>query len=448
MKVSAKKAIIGAAVALAIAGAFLFLSNAGDDSGKNGSQGKKRGGPRNVEVKTAQEGEIARALKRTGEVVATESVVIAATKEGPIAYCPWREGDEVEMGEKLIEIDRQVYQAEAEQAKAKLKVARAKLADLRAGPRPEEIDQAEASVRKWRATLEEARTAYERQKRLQSKEYTSEQSLEQARERMNVARAELENAEEKLRMLHAGPTATEIAVQEANVEEAETDLELARAHLEECLLKAPFDGVMDKVHVRQGDLATPRNPLLEMFDPDSLVVRFSVPEAHAAAVKPGLTVKIRLDALPGRTLRGKISRVYPSLDDDMHTRTVEAELAASRDLMPHQFARVTLRLESVENAVILPVEAIVEMPDGTQVAFVVEQGKAVQRTVEVGIEKEQRVQVVEGIQPGEQVVVAGGDGLKHGAPVRITNSEGESRQSKSKSEQDGSGGQVDKGDRQ
>jgi len=448
VKNSAKRAIITAAVVLAIAGAFLFLSIAGDGSGKNGSQGKKRGGPRNVEVQAAQEGEMARTLERTGEVVATESVVIAATKEGPIAYCPWREGDEVEAGEKLIEIDRQVYQAEAKQAKAKLKVARAKLADLRAGRRPEEIDQAEASVRKWRATVEEARTAYARQKRLQSKEYTSEQSLEQARERMEVARAELENAEEKLRMLQAGPTATELAVQEANVEEAETDLELARAHLEECLLQAPFDGVMDKVHVRKGDLATPGSPLIEMFDPDSLVVRFSVPEAHAAAVRPGLTVKVRLDALPGRTLRGKISRVYPSLDDDMHTRTVEAELAAPRDLMPHQFARVTLRLESVGNAVIVPVEAIQEMPDGTKVAFVVEEGKAVQRTVETGIEKERRVQVVQGIQPGDQVVVAGGDGLKHGALVRIRSKEGESRQSKSKSEQDEAGGQEDKGDRQ
>ncbi|MEF8942417.1 MAG: efflux RND transporter periplasmic adaptor subunit, partial [Desulfohalobiaceae bacterium] len=326
MKDSAQKAIIAAAVMLAIAGAFLFLSIAGDGSGNNGSQGKKRGGPQNVEVQAAQEGEMARTLERTGEVVATESVVIAATKEGPIAYCPWREGDEVEAGEKLIEIDRQVYQAEAKQAKAKLKVARAKLADLKTGPRPEEIDQAEASVRKWRATLEEARTAYARQKRLQSKEYTSEQSLEQARERMEVARAELENAEEKLRMLQAGPTATEIAVQEANVEEAEAELELARAHLEECLLQAPFDGVIDKVHVRKGDLATPGSPLIEMFDPDSLVVRFSVPEAHAAAMRPGLPVEARLDALPGRTLRGEISRVYPSLDDDLHTRTVEAEL--------------------------------------------------------------------------------------------------------------------------
>jgi multidrug efflux pump subunit AcrA (membrane-fusion protein) len=448
VKVSATKAIFAGAIVLGIAGASLFLSIAGDDSENNKSQGKKSGGPRNVEVKAAQEEEIARTLERSGEVVATESVVIAATKEGPIAYCPWREGDEVKAGEKLIEIDRQVYRAEARQAKAELEVARAKLADLKAGTRSEEIDQAKAGVRKWQATLEEARTTYERQKRLLSQEFTSEQSVDQARERMEVARAELGNAEERLRMLKAGPTKTEIAVQKAGVEDAEAKLELARAHLEECLIKAPFDGVIDKVHVRRGDLATPRSPLIEMFDPDSLVVRFSVPEAHAAAVKLGLTVKVRLDALSGQTFQGEITRVYPSLEEDLHTRTVEAELAGSRDLMPHQFARIILQVEAAENAVVVPVEAVQEMSDGGKVAFVVEDGKAVQRVIEVGIEKEQRVQVVRGIEPGDQVVVAGSDGLKDGTPVRITNSEGKSRGSKSDSGQDTSSRQDGEGGRQ
>ncbi|MFP4284478.1 MAG: efflux RND transporter periplasmic adaptor subunit [Desulfovermiculus sp.] len=442
MKVSAQKTIIAAAIVLAIAGASFFLTIAGDDSGNNKSQGKKPGGPRNVEVKAAQEAKIARILERTGEVVATESVVIAATKEGPIAYCPWREGDEVKAGEKLIEIDRQVHRAEARQAEAELKVAKAKLADLKAGTRPEEIDQAKASVRKWQTTLEEAQTTYERQKRLQSQEFTSEQSLDQARERMEVTRAELEDAEEKLRMLKAGPTGTEIAVQEASVEDTEAKLDLARAHLEESLIKAPFDGVIDKVHVRRGDLATPRSPLIEMFDPDSLVVRFSVNEAHAAAMRPGLPVKVQLDALSGQTFQGEISRVYPSLEDDLHTRTVEAELAGSQDLMPHQFARIILQLKVVKNAVIVPVEAVSEKPDGSKVVFVVEDGEAVQRSIEVGIEQEQRVQVVKGIEQGDQVVVAGSDGLNDGTPVRVTDSDGENRRS------DGTPRQDSKGDRQ
>ena len=87
-------------------------------------------------------------------------------------------------------------------------------------------------------------------------------------------------------------------------------------------------------------------------------------------------------------------------------------------------------------------------PDGSKIVFVVEDGKAVQRSIEVGIEKEQRVQVVKGIKPGDQVVVTGSDKLKDGTPVRIANSEGKSRQAKSDSGQDTSSRQDGKGDKQ
>jgi multidrug efflux pump subunit AcrA (membrane-fusion protein) len=85
----------------------------------------------------------------TGEVVATDSVVVSATVEGPIAFFPWREGDRVEAaGAKLVVIDRGIYQADVHAARAALEAAKAKLADLKAGTRPEEITQAREVVRK------------------------------------------------------------------------------------------------------------------------------------------------------------------------------------------------------------------------------------------------------------------------------------------------------------
>ncbi|MFP4029859.1 MAG: efflux RND transporter periplasmic adaptor subunit [Candidatus Brocadiia bacterium] len=418
MKMNAEKVGLIFVVTLALIGGTVVWSGARGDSEEDKSQKKKGGGPQHVEVEVAREGDIARTLKVTGEVVATNTVVIAATKEGPISYCPWREGDQVEAGKKLVEIDRQVHRAEVRQAESALKVARAKLADLKAGPRPEEIDQARTNVRRWEATLEEARTAYERQQNLQAKEFTSEQSVDQAREKMEVAKAELANAKERLRMLEAGPTRTEIAVQEANVKEARAKLDLARAHLEECLITAPFDGTITQVHVRPGDLATPRSPLIELFDHNSLVVRFSVPEAYAGAVHPGLTVEARLDAVPEETFRGEVVRVFPQLDASMRTRTVEARLEESQPLMPHQFARITLEFESATGAVIVPAEALRETPGGSWTAFVVKNGKAVQRTVDVGIKQKQRVQILKGIKAGEQVVVTSGK-LKDGGRVSV-----------------------------
>jgi len=119
-----------------------------------------------VEVAPVRLGQIVHRLDLSGEVVAGDSVVIAATKEGPIAYCPWREGDTVKTGDKLVEIDREVHRAEVQAAEAALAVARAKLADLKADARPEEVQKAEANVRRWQATLAEAQRSHERQEQL------------------------------------------------------------------------------------------------------------------------------------------------------------------------------------------------------------------------------------------------------------------------------------------
>ncbi len=403
---------------LAAGGVFIW-SLLTDDSLPDAPTANKKDRVQLVEVETAARGSIAHSVDLTGEVVATDSVVIRATKEGPIVFCPWREGDEVNSREKLIEIDREVHRAEVSTSQAALEVAQAKLTDLKAGTRPEEIDQAKANVHRWQATLEEARASYERYVNLRAKQFSSQQELDQARERMNVAKAELANAREKLRMLQAGPTRTDIAVQEADVKEAAAKLGLAKAHLAECTMTAPFKAKITRVHVRPGDLATPGNPLLELFDPDSLVIRFSVPEYYAAKVKPDLPLQAKLDALPGQTFGGRVERVYPYLDPEMRTRTVEAKLERTQDLMPNQFARLSLELGAVSDAVIISAKAVLETAQGGKVAYVVQEGTAARRSLRTGIEHEGRIQVVEGIQPGDKVIIKGQQGLKPGTNVRI-----------------------------
>jgi len=403
------------------------LSNRSVPSAPENSPKKPK--PLQIEVQPVRMGEIVQRLELSGEVVAADAVVIAATKEGPIEYCPWREGDRVRgpsregdtvtPGEKLIEIDREVHRAEVEQAEAALAVARARLADLKAGARPEEVQKAEANVRRWHATLAEARRTYERQEQLIADEFTSQQSVDQARERMEVAQAELAAAQETVGMLKAGPTETEMAVQESAVKEAAARLALAKAHLSECVIAAPFDGVITAVHVRPGDLATPRSPLLEMYAPESLVIRFSVPEAQAAAVRPGFRLEVTLDALNGRAFDAEITRVYPQLDEAMRTRTVEAKLTESAEIVPYMFARLKLELTRADDAVLVPAEAVLTAPTGEHYVFVIQEGKAHRRVIEVGIEQEKTVQARSGLEPGERVAVAGHAALRDGQNVRL-----------------------------
>ena len=384
----------------------------------------RRGRVPTVQVETARRTTIIRTLGVTGEVVPVSSMVVGTTMEGPIVHCPWREGDQVSAGEKLLEIDRQSYRAEVLAARSALVVAEARLADMRAGTRPEDIAEAEQQVREWQEMVTRGKADFDRAERLVESGAVSRGDFVKSRAEFHTAQAKLAAAESRLERLRAGPTTTEIAVQEALMEQAAAALEVSKARLAECVVTAPFDGTVTAVHVHPGDIATPRTPLLEVVDMSSLVVRFAVREAFATAIRPDMLVNVALDAYPGQSLRAVVTRVYPVLDSTMRTRTVEATLVEPHEIVPGMFGRLELELEASEDTLVVAQEAIIVTPQGERVLFVVVDGEAQQRTITTGIEQGSMVEVLEGLQEGDQVVVAGNERLRSGVQVAVSTVEG------------------------
>jgi len=408
----AKNVLVIATLGVAIIGAVGC-----DSDEKTQSKGKK---PRRVEAVAAKKERLEERLETTGDVVAVNTVTLRATVEGPIAFCPWREGDRVEqVGQKLIEIDRPLYRQEVVAAGAALAVARAKLADLKAGARPEEIAQAKESVRHFEDCTRFAKADLDRIRSLVKSGSLPAETVEKARVDYVKCHTQLGAAKELLAMLEAGPTKTEIAVAQAAVDEADAKRALAQVKLDECLLTAPFTGVITEVYIRPGDLATPRQPLLKMMDPSSLVVRAGLPERCAADIRKGTEALVRLDAYPRKTFRARIERVYPRLEWDSRTRMIEAKVLESVELIPRLFARLSVRGRVAEDAVVVPDAAIVTTPRGHKVLYVVNEGKASMRKVTIGLQQDQRVQVTEGVQAGEMVVIAGNLNLRDGVPVQL-----------------------------
>lgn len=396
----------------------MAIAAAGCDSDSK-SKGKSKK-PSRVEVVAAENRRMVELLETTGNIVATNTVVLKATVEGPIAFCPWREGDRVEhAGQKLIEIDRPLYRQELKAAKAALVVAKAKLADLKAGARPEEIQQAKESVRHFQDCTKFTKADLDRIRSLVKSGSLPAETVEKARVSYVKCHTQLVAAKEQLAMLEAGPTKTEIGVAQAAVEEAAARVSLSQAKLNECVLKAPFTGIITEIYVRPGDLATPRGRLLKMMDPSSLVVRVGLPETCAADIRKGTEAKVRLDVFPGKVFNARIERVYPRMERESRTRIIEAKIIESVELIPHLFARVSVSGRMAKNAVVIPDAAIVTTPRGHKIVYVIQDGKAGMRKVTLGLEQEDYVQVIDGVQHGEMVVTAGNLNLKDGAAVRV-----------------------------
>jgi RND family efflux transporter MFP subunit len=204
----------------------------------------------------------------------------------------------------------------------------------------------------------------------------------------------------------------------AKYEGARALMAKARESAGDYSVAAPWDGVVSKVLVKDGDFVAPRAPLVEMYDPKSLVIRLAIPEAQSTLVFKGMPVKVQMDAYPGKTFEGKISLVFPDLDTRMRTRTAEVKLDYPVALIPGMFARLQVGLETAADAVVVPGEAVLVLPNGEKVAFILKEGKAQRRVVQTGLEAGGQVQIVSGVQPGETLVTAGNEKLKDGMEVK------------------------------
>jgi multidrug efflux pump subunit AcrA (membrane-fusion protein) len=377
-----------------------------------------------VEVVTARKQSISRQLELTGDVVATRNVVIQAGVEGPLAFLPWREGDRVTKGELLVKIDRPMYQAEMQAARAAVDVARARLADLRAGARPEEKNKAAQKVRELESLAQFAAKDKDRVDRLVKTGALPEEALEKASLAGIKADADLAAARDTYQILKQGPTKDDIDVQKALVKEAEAKLSIAGAKLSECTITAPFDGIILQVNATVGDFAQARSPLLKIMDSSSVVVRFSVPESESNLQDRTLPVHVSFDALGGQPHPASIARVFPQIDLKTRTRMVEVIPDNVKELVPGMFARVKIVTHRALNTIVLPEKAVVAMGKGGSAAFVVKDNIARKRKVRLGIEDGSCIQIMDGIQEGEQVIVAGQEKLKPGSRVKPTSQQG------------------------
>jgi membrane fusion protein (multidrug efflux system) len=354
----------------------------------------------------------------TGNIIADNKVVIKSTVEGPISYCPWQEGDFVEANQKLIEINRPVYIQEVQQAETALRVARARLSDMEAGTRPELIAQARELVRQKEQAVKFAEADFQRIEALVENSSLPAEDAEKSRVDYVKWSTELAVAREKLNMLVAGATETELEIQRSLVAEAEAKLGFAKAKYQECIIEAPFSGIVSQVHVRQGDLATPRVALIEIYDPSSIVVRFAVAETLSVKVKKGMVLKVCLDAYENQSYEAVVSKIYPGLVIDSRSRLVEAKLKNAPDLLPGMFARIAAEFDSTES-VVIPDGTILSTVRGERIVYVIKDQRVKSRVIKTGVEKDNRVQILSGLEAGEMVVLEGNRMVKDGMKVKI-----------------------------
>lgn len=221
------------------------------------------------------------------------------------------EGDAVQPGQLLAQLDPAPLEREVAQGEANVASLAARLALMRAGYRKEDIAQAAALVEQRRAALVNAQDVWEREVRLDNTGASTRERLEQARAARDEAASLLTASEQAYAESKSGFRKEEIAEAAANFERAKADLALARLRLEDTRLLAPSAGVVLTRAIEPGAMVATSTTVLSVSLLQPVWVRAYVKETDLAAARPGTRVQVHADSLPARSFSGQVGFVSP-----------------------------------------------------------------------------------------------------------------------------------------
>ncbi len=325
-----------------------------------------------VVVEAAREQAIQRFLALTGTVTAARAARLSTSTSGLVAAISVDAGSAVQQGEVLLELDAELARLQAQSAAAQVEQARTALADAR-------------------RRLEEARTL------------APQRSI----------------AESVVRDL-----AAEVAIDEAALHQAMADAAYRDGVLARHQLKAPFDGVISAKLTELGEWVNPGQAVLELVGIDDVRLDFPVSEDYLADIRPDTAVTFSLNAHPDKVYRGRIATVVPVTDPGARTflLRVLADNPGQR-MIPGMSVRARLTLDTGRRGVVVPRDAILRYPDGRVVVWTVAvgpQGTVVQENqVSPGETFDSLVEILNGLEPGDRIVVRGNEALQNGQSVSI-----------------------------
>jgi len=204
----------------------------------------------------------------------------------------------------------------------------------------------------------------------------------------------------------------------ADLRSLQSQTQLIRAQLAKTQVRAPFSGKIGLRTVSSGEYLTPSTTVANLVSINPVKITFSIPEKYSGQIKLNTEIHFNV-AGSGKKYTAKVYAIEPSID--MTTRTLQLKATAanpSGELLPGSFAKIDLPLSSVNNAILIPTEAVIPVLKGKKV-FVSQQGKAKEVMVETGTRTEKSILITSGLNVGDTVLTTGMMSLKAETPVKI-----------------------------
>lgn len=376
--------------------------------------------PRPVETVPLAEGTGIRSVLLIGQVESSQQATIRAQTSGIVQDIRVQPGDRITPGTLLAVLDDTDQKLALARAQAQLAEARSQLARLEAGTRREIIARRQAELRSAQAREKEANDNLKRASESVRKGAITERALVEAKAAVDDAAGTRASAEAALAEAEAGPLPEEIAAQRANVAAAQAAVHQAQLAVERTRIKAQSSAVVQTRLVSQGDYVQINAPIVTLIASDRLEVFLALPEDLSGRILPGMPVELSARALPDWRQSLPITGVIPAADAASRRQLIRIALdPAPPGLLAGMAVAGKLDIPLNTPAFVISRDALTLRRDQWFV-FAVADGKARQTLVQLVADMGEIVAIYnDTLQPGQDIVVRGGDGLRDGARVKI-----------------------------
>lgn len=399
--------VIGVVIAVAAVAAYVGLVRREAPAAAAGQSdppaGQRRGGggggfggpggmfrpPMTVEVGKVGRGEITASISVVGNLIGEATVDVAPKTGGRLQSIAVKLGDRVRRGQVIAKIEDREIVEQVRQAEASHRVA-------------------EATIRQREADLTLAETNVERSRNLYARQLLPKQTLDDSEARYTAALAQLDLAR-------------------AQLAQSAARLEELRINLANTVIVSPVDGFIAQRHVDPGAWVSQNAPVVSVVDISNLRLVANIIEKDLRMVNTGDPAIVEVDAFPGEKFSGRIARVSPILDPATRTARMEIEIPnADFRLKPGMYAKVSLQVERRDNALVVPKVALVTS-EGTRGVFqATPDNRAEFRPVTVGLEDQEKAEILSGLSEGELIVTTGAGALRPNDQLVIAGGDGPS----------------------
>jgi HlyD family secretion protein len=373
-------------------------------------------------------------LSASGYVVAHHKISVNSKVTGRLAWIGVEKGDKVKEGQVLVRLEDQEFRAQYEQARGAVESAKARLAELEHGSRPEEIQQADHNLAEARATAANDKITLDRTRELFAQGVVSKQNLDDATARYDASQQKVNSLEQSFQLAKLGPRSEQVQRARGDLLQAEGTMAYAKSQLDATVIRAPVSGTILERTAEKGELVTaqfasgaeggPRGSVVALADLSDIQVELDIAQDDFAKLSPKQEGVVTLDAFKDRSYKGVIAEMSPEANRQKATVQVKVQIQ-NPDAYLRPEMNATVQFKAADEKTSAPKQSWVFVPtaalrdkDGAKFVLIAFNGKALRRAVHVQGQRSGGY-LVDSLVGGENVITTAPANIQDGQKIRI-----------------------------